>query len=262
MLGWTTNLIGVVTLILLILVGYSLIDTLMLKQGIGFGEYKLEWDEENIHLLIPLLVNNTGLFPISNMVLTTNVSDCEGMRITGSETVLPHVREGDAKRETQTLRLSMKALISEKTPHLLFNDSQLRMDAAIRFTYAYLVSLKIQLPYTPLPWGAPLFNLSVGKPTGSASFNATHHKVNLPLNFENHAPITLEAVRLTLLNDQRESLASKRMTLGVGPMEGFADSFEIFIEERDLQRLTERGFVRLFFQTSEFSFGPVEIPYG
>ena len=136
------------------------------------------------------------------------------------------------------------------------------MDAAIRFTYAYLVSLKIQLPYTPLPWGAPLFNLSVGKPTGSASFNATHHKVNLSLNFENHAPITLEAVRLTLLNDQRESLASKRMTLGVGPMEGFADFFEIFIEERDLQRLTDRGFVRLFFQTSEFSFGPVEIPYG
>ena len=262
MLGWTTNLIGVVVLMLLGLVGYSLIDTLMFKQGIGFGEFQLEWDGEEMRLSIPLLVNNTGRFPLSNVILTTNISDHKGTWITGGEAVLPHVPEGSVDREIQTLHISMKDIISDELRHLLFQDSQLRADTAIKFTYAYLVSLKIQLPNMSFPWGAPLHNLSVGKPTGLASFNATHYRVDLPLSFENHAPLTLVAVRLRLLNDQRESLASKTTILNVHPMEGFEGSFELFIEGGDLQRLTERGFVQLHFQTPEFSFGPVEMPYG
>jgi len=69
-------------------------------------------------------------------------------------------------------------------------------------------------------------------------------------------------IYLKLLNDQRENLASKTTIVNVPPREGFADSFEIFIEEQNLQQLTERGFIQLHFQTPEFSFGPVEMPYG
>jgi len=262
MLGWATNLIGMIVLILLALVGYSLLDTLMFKQGIGFGEFQMEWDEGDMRLSIPFFVNNTGSFPISNVILTTNISDYKGTRITGSETVMPYVPEGSVSRETQTLHLSMTDIISDGLPHLLFQDSQLRADIAIGFTYAHLASFKIQLPNMSFPWGAPLHNLSVGKPTGLASFNATHYKAHIPLSFENHAPLNLVTIRLKLLNDQRESLASKTKTVSVPPMEGFADTIEVFIEEKDLERLTERGFVQLYFQTPKFSFGPVERPYG
>lgn len=232
------------------------------KWGIGFGEFQLECDEGDIRLSIPFFVNNTGRFPISNVILTTNISDYKGTLITGSEAVLPHVPEGRVGRETQILHLSMRDIISEELPHLLFQDGQLRADMSIGFTYAYLVSLKIQLPNMSFPLGAPLHNLSVGKPTGLESFNATHYKVYLPLSFENHAPITLVMIHLNLLNEQRENLASRTVTVDVRPMEGFADSFEVFIEGRDLQRLTKRGFVQLYFQTPRFSFGPVEMPYG
>ena len=247
---------------LLVLVGYSLIDTLMFKQGIGFGEFQFEWDGEEMRLSFPFLVNNTGRFPISDVILTTNISDHKGTRITGGEAVLPHVPEGCVGSETQTLRLSMTDMISDELRHLLLQDGQLTADTAIRFTYAHLVSFKMQLPNMSFPWGAPLHNLSVGKPTGLASFNATHYRVDLPLSFENHAPLTIVAVHLRLLNDQRESLASKTTMVNVRPMEGFEDSLEVFIEGGDLQRLTERGSVQLHFQTPEFSFGPVEMPYG
>jgi hypothetical protein len=64
------------------------------------------------------------------------------------------------------------------------------------------------------------------------------------------------------LNEQRESLSSKKIALDVYPTEVFSKTVEIFIENGDLQRLTERGFIQLFLKTPENSYGPVEIPYG
>lgn len=262
MLGWTTNLIVMIVLMLLVFLGYSLADTLILKQGIRFEEHQSESYEEGIQLSIPFIVNNTGRFPISNVILATNISDYKGTWVTGSETILPHVPEGSVSRETQILHINMVDVSSDELSHLLLKDSQLKADIAIRFTYAHLVSFRIQPSNMSFPWGAPLHNLSVGKPTGVTSFNASHYKVYLPLSFENHAPLSLMTIRLKLLNDQGKSLASMTTKVNVHQWEGFADSLEIFIEEQNLQRLTEKGFVRLHFQTSEFSFGPVEMSYG
>jgi len=262
MLGWTTNLMGVVVLILLSLMGYSLFDTLVFKQGIGFGEIQYGWNNESIHLSIPFIVNNTGKFLISDVILSTNISDQNGVLITGSENSLPHISEGSIEQERQELSLRLSDMTSVELNHLLIQDSQLRVDSDLSFTYANLVSFKMQLLNNSIPWGAPLHNLSINKPIHQDPFNATHYKTYIPISFENHAPLTLESVHLTLLNDQMESLSSKKVALNVRPTEVFSKNLEFFIENVDLQRHTDRGFIQLFLQTPENIYGPVEIPYG
>jgi len=125
----------------------------MFKQGISFDEPQSESYEEGIQLSTPFIVNNTGYFPISNVILSINISDYKGTRITGSETFMPYVPEGCVNREPQILHISMIDISSDELSHLILQDSQLKADVAIRFTYAYLISFKIQPSNMSFPWG-------------------------------------------------------------------------------------------------------------
>jgi hypothetical protein len=173
---------------------------------------------------------------------------------------MPKVPEDGFKRETHILSISLADLISEKVPHLLFQDSQLRADMAVKCTYANLVSLRFQLPNMSIPWGAPLHEFKMDEPRISP-FNATHYEVDVPLSFENHAPINIVAIHVSLINYDGEDLVSKTMTVDIHPKASFSGSLQMLLERRELG-LRKEVHPQLIFRTPDFSFGPVEMPHG
>jgi len=92
-------------------------------------------------------------------------------------------------------------------------------------------------------------------------FNATHYEVNVPLSFENHAPISIVAIHVSLLNYDGEGLVSKTMTVDIHPNGSFSGYLQILLERRELS-LMEEVHAQLIFQTADFSFGPVEMHHG
>jgi hypothetical protein len=260
MLGWTTNIVGLLVLVLMVPIGYSMFSMFMSGQAIGFGEPEFEMGEEGLSLSFPFHVNNTGYFAISDVVITTNISDYKGAFVTGDQVVVPLIPEGSVGREALELELGIDEMLSEELNHLLIQDSELSVDVSARFTYAHLVTFGIQLPNQTFPWGAPLHNLSFGEPTSPTSYNGTHYSVSLPMSFESNLPLNLGTLRLELLNDKRERISKTTVEEGA-PMGGYSE-LEMFIKGQDLDKLTEKGHIRLYFTISGVAYGPVEVPYG
>jgi hypothetical protein len=69
------------------------------------------------------------------------------------------------------------------------------------------------------------------------------------------------AIHLSLLNYEGEDLVSKMMTVDIPPMGSFSGSLQMLVDRREL-RLREGLLAQLTFRTSDFSFGPVEMPHG
>ncbi len=67
-------------------------------------------------------------------------------------------------------------------------------------------------------------------------------------------------MRLELLNDRMERISKTTVEEGV-PMGGYSE-LEMLIRGQDLDKLTERGHIRLYFTISGVTYGPVEVPYG
>jgi hypothetical protein len=260
MLGWTTNLVGLLVLVLMVPIGYSMFSMFLSGQAIGLGEPEFELGEEGLSLSLPFYINNTGRFPISDVAFTTDISDYRGTQISGNQVVIPLVPEGSVSWAALDLVLGIDSILSDELSHLLFQDSELSVDISARFTYAQLVTFEIQLSNQTFPWGAPLHNLSFGKPTSPMDFNETHYRVYLPISFESHLPLSLGAVRIEFLNDMRQSVS--KILLGEGLPTGGYTELEVFIERSDLPTLTESGFIHVYFKISGITYGPVEVPYG
>lgn len=260
MLGWTTNIVGLLVLVLMVPIGYSMFSMFLSGQAIGFGEPEFEMGEEGLSLSFPFHINNTGYFAISDVVITTNISDYKGTFVTGDRVVVPLIPEGGFSRDALELGLGVDEMLSEELNHLLIQNSELSVNVSARFTYAHLVTFGIQFPNQTFSWGAPFHNLSFGEPTTPASYNGTHYRVSLPMSFESNLPLDLGTVRLELLNDERERI-SKTTVEAVVPMGGYSE-LEMFIRGQDLDKLTERGHMRLYFTISGSTYGPLEVPYG
>lgn len=260
MLGWTTNIVGLLVLVLMVPIGYSIFSMFMSGQAIGFSEPEFELGEEGLSISFPFQINNTGYFTISDVVITTNISDYKGALVSRDRVVIPLVPEGSVSRDALELELGIDNMLSEELNHLLFRDSELSVDVSARFTYAHLITFGIQLPNQTFPWGAPLHNLSFGELTSPTSYNGTHYRVSLPISFESNLPLNLGTVRLELLNDKRDRISKTTVEAGV-PMGGYSE-LEMFVKGQDLDRLTRTGHIRLYFTISGSTHGPVEVPYG
>jgi hypothetical protein len=224
----------------------------------SFGEPQLSTSSESLVISIPLLINNSGFYDLSELNITVSVRDYNGSLMLTSTTYVPSIPKDSNIETMHNISMSLNDTIS-KAEIYLFNDTIFNLDMSMKLNFARVVPFQVSMNKT-IPWGAPLYNFSVGQ-ISYDYYNTTHQRVTVPLSFENHSPYfgVDGTMRIEMCNASGGVIASGTSSLDVPSHSKYEGQIELIV---DISNLTPSGEVRFYFETSIFGFGPVVMPYG
>lgn len=228
-----------------------------LRLNLGFGEPKTSASSESWTISLPFCIDNGGFYDISDLIIATDVNDCDGTLISNSVTFIQLISSGSRVERTHNISISIEDLVSRNLTALLFQDDVLDIDLFVTLRYAQVIPLQLS-SQTAMSWGAPLANLSIGEIT-AAPINATHSQKITLISFENHSFSNLNGtMRLELVDDLNQNVGAGVTNICVPSMNSHNAQVEIVVKG-DARAQTE---ARVYFETSVFSFGPVVMPLG
>ncbi len=244
---------------------YSIFQVLT-TQGLGLSGFQTYYSEEGIAFSLILYVNNTGYYDISDMNLTTCINDFRGNGLSNDTTIVDVIKAG-ANIYLIEHNISLSLGILENLDHLFFEDGNFSIDTYVKMRYAKTFSFQLMIPNISMPWRAPFYNLSVGEPPSlplpPSSFNGTHYLLAISISFENHAFFDVVGMmRLKIYNDQRKDVGSGIGFVNSTAESVYADQITVNIPQENLSNMTEKGYIDIYFENTNFKFGPVEITYG
>lgn len=232
----------------------------VLNLGIDFGEIQFLPSSKGVVLSLPFSINNTGYYDISELNVTTRVTDDNGTLLALSETLVQLIASGSSIERAHNISIDLSDIMAMDYTELLFNDSSFELDAFVALNFAYAIPVQISMN-TSITWGAPLSNLSIGE-ISVLPYNSTHSEVVIPLSFENHSFFDIVGtMRLEVYNDLDELVTSGQTSLDAPSNYGYVGQVEMYLGIGDLSKLTGSGNLRLVFESPMFT---VEqwIPYG
>ncbi len=253
--GWAVNILWISVLVFTI----TLVQSVM-GLGLGllsFGEPRFFASDGVMTMSLPLSINNSGYYDITEFRMTTLVMDYTGKLMSNSTTSVPMVPSRHAVRGTHNISINLHDIQSRRATHLFFNDSTLNTETIFAMKLAYVIALQVSMNGT-LPWGAPLYNLTLREPSYSLH-NITHSRVSLLVSFENHSPFSVNGtMRLDFYNDKNERVGSEATSLSVPSREPYASPIEAMVvgDPREIRE------VCVYFDTSMFRLGPVVMSLG
>ncbi len=244
-LGWATAALWILVILFSGTVVYS-----AMQIGMNFGEEpEMTVSNGEITMSIPFSISNGGLYDISELNITTFIAAEDETVISRSTTTVPLISRGDTVNKTHDISISLDDIVTKNLTYMLFNDINLSVGMFVGLTYAYAIPLTISTDLS-MPWGAPLNNLAIGEISPTPPYD-------LPLSFENHAFFGLNGtISLEIMDSLNELIGSGTTDILVQPGGGYDDTIPVTITG-DPSDVAE---VRLYFDTSIFSFGPVVIP--
>jgi len=252
-LSWATKILWILIIVFSATAVYSVMNVRM-----GFGQPQVFLSNDFVVISIPLFVNNTGLYDLSNLNMTVDVMDYNGSLLSTSTTFLPSISRGSSVETAHNISMSLNDIIS-KAPNYLFNDTPFNVDLSLKLNFAHAIPFRVSTN-TTIPWGAPLYNFSIGQ-ISYEYYNLTHHRVIIPLSFENHSPYfgIDGTMRVEFYNNRSEFVSSRTLSLNAPSHSRHDAQVELIV---DASKLTKSGRVHFYFETSTFTLGPVVMPYG
>lgn len=245
-LGWATAILWILVMVFSVTVVYSAMQIRM-----SFAEEpQMTTSEETVTMSIPFSVENGGFYDISALNITTQIAAENDAVISRSTTLVPLIPKDTMVNETHDIALSLGDILAKNLTYLLFNDTDLNIDLLVALTYASAIPLKISSNLT-MRWGAPLSNLTIREIPVTLTSSYT---VDVPLSFENHAFFGLNGtLRLEIVDSLNNPIGSETAPISVPPGSSYSDVISITMTEipSDVKE------VRLYFDTSAFSFEPV-----
>lgn len=250
-LGWATKALWILLIVFSITSLYS-----ALSLGIGFGEPQVSYSEDAMVTSMPFRIHNTGFYDITDLNVTTVITDTEGRAVSSSTTFVPLIAAGSDAEVMHNISLSLSDL---NLTALAFEDTNFETNTIIALKFARAIPVQMSTN-TSIPWGAPLYNLSIGEI--GYSFNGTHFVGTADLSFENHSPFfnVTGTIRYELYNSGGERLSSGETTVDVPSYSGYQGQMRLVLD--DPTKLTPSGEIHVYFDTTVFSIGPVVVPYG
>jgi len=244
-LGWATTALWIFVLIFMGTVFYSLANL-----GVEVGQSEAFPSNEGLTMSLPLLINNTGYYDISELNLTTYVTDCNRTLVSASTTYVPSISSGISIERAHNISISLNEFVPKNLTYLFFNDSVLNVDTFMILKFAQTIYFQMSTNTTML-WGAPLYNFSINE----ISCNLTDRTLTVPIEFENHSPFDINGtIRLDVYDDENEQIGYGEATVSATSHSGYEDQIELFV---NLSKRTKRGQVHLFIETAMFSLGPI-----
>lgn len=245
-LGWATKIFWIVIAVFMITCLYSAMGLMM--GGIRFGEPKVSSSNGTATVSLPFSFNNTGFYDLSELNVTTCITDYNGTLISTSTTFVPLIPHGSNVKEAHNISISLDEIVSKNLTYLFFNNGNFSVEIFAGLKFAYIFPFQISINAT-MPWGAPLNNFSIGE----TSFDYEDQKVTIPLSFKNDSPFDVSGnLSFDIYNDMDELIGSGAV-LGDINVESGQPSEYLLQASVDVLKLTKKGRILLFFETSIFS---------
>ncbi|MFQ5710449.1 MAG: hypothetical protein ACE5GD_01580 [Candidatus Geothermarchaeales archaeon] len=262
-LGWTITIVTLLIFAFLAISVYSLMQMLLVNQGIKLGDFRHEASNGTFVLSLTITVNNTGYFDISKLNVNTVLRDFNGATISNTTTSFGKIASGSEATERHNLTMSITDMLSKNLTYLLLQDGELKIDTSIGLRYVNVLGFQIAVSNTSIPWGAPFGNLSIGEPSMPRPITETRFLVEVPLSFENHSPFDIDgSIFIIAFNQDGALIGSENKTVSVRSYSAYSDKIQIEASLGSLQNYTGSGYLEICFETTTFRFGPVRMPYG
>jgi hypothetical protein len=256
MTGIATSVLWIFLIIFCVSALYSLKDV-----QVQFGEPRISLTQDNEMLFsLPIGIFNNGLYNLGRFNVTTVIMGQQDETLARGSTSLPIISKGEAVNITHQMTVNLTSLLSTYQ-NLLFNDTELQINATASITAAEVIPIQVSSNLS-IPWGAPLYDFTLGPPefTVIGEANSTVScRVDVPLSFENHAFFDLAGtVRLRIYNGTNVFTSEGEVAIEVGQHSFYHGSLELYLPA---SFATRNGYFEVYFSTSLFSNGPLVIPY-
>lgn len=247
-LGWATTIFSILLLLFTITSAYS---ALLIAQGLRFGEPTTNVQGGILTVSLPFRFGDTGLYDIADFNVTTLIKDRNGFNISESSTFVPLIPRASSNfTVVHDISLNASQIATENLSYLLFNDTDLIVDAILKLNFARVILIELGTNIS-LPWGAPLYGLVVNN-ISATMLGPNRYRATVIISYENHAFFDLDGtVELQLLDNAGNQLGTNSTSLL--PRGG---QIPFQIEIPNPQRIAR---ARLFFRTSYFNYGPYDI---
>lgn len=206
---------------------------------------------------LPITLLNKGYYNIGAFKVTTEISDAEGILITRGSTLIPVIRRGEAVTGTHNMTIDADDLLNSHQ-NLLFSDAELKLNGTVGMKLAEVIPVEASANLS-VPWGAPLYNFTLGTPTFS-THNLTHSLMSIPLSFENHAFFDLTGTIQTSIYNNNSILVSRGQTDFSTPQHApYNGNLELYLSATSM---TPSGYFQVNLQTPLFTYTTPVIHYG
>ncbi|MFQ5758248.1 MAG: hypothetical protein ACE5IF_01065 [Candidatus Bathyarchaeia archaeon] len=247
-LGWATKILWIATAVFMVTSLYSPLK-LMLERQVEIGSPQTSFSNGTITVSLPFFINNTGFYDISDLNVTTSVTDQNGTLISTSTTLVTNIPRGGSTNETHVMSISIDDIISKNLTYLLFKDTTIVLDGSVELRIAHILPLQVSTSLN-MSWEAPLYNLSIGKIGLPERYNSTHHSTTAWLSFENHSPFNLNGtIKLETFNEGDEYVGSGTDWINVPSREGYRKKVTIYVPSDNILKFTETGKVHAYFES-------------
>lgn len=246
-LGWAAKLLWIIMLAIIITIAYS-----ATQINVAFGEPTTTVAEQAVTISWPISVRNAGLYDLTQLNVTTRITDQHGHSLVTDSTLTQIIPKGSNTTMMHTTVLNVTKILDQYS-ELLFNDTTFTEFQYVSFNYANAIPLNVRANQT-MQWGAPLSNLVISNPTYT-SYNTTYPTVAVQLHFENHnqyLPVNGTA-RIEIFNVDDVLIGTGAASINAQP--GTSCTTQVNILLNDFQT-TPPSEMRLFFETSTFNYGP------
>jgi len=247
-LGWTITISMLLLLAFLLTAVYSAFQTLMIGQGIAVGQLQTSFSDGRLVLSMPVTVNNTGYYDMTDFEIATILKNQDGSTLAEARTGIRQIRKGQAESALHNLSLGLEDILMDMT-ELLFNDAEFRIDLSIGFRYAYALGFQLALSNMSVPWGAPLYGLSLRE--ASPEFNGTHLVLHIVLEVENHSFFDVSgSLNFRIYNEDDAFIGSGGGEINIQSRSRFSGPVDLIIDVADPLGFTGKGYIE----------GYVEVP--
>lgn len=224
----------------------------------NFGEPQLSMTTDNQLLFsMPITIENSGYYNIVFFNVTTEILDGEGVSIMRGSTSIPVIRRDDRVTVMHNVTVDTNDLLQDHQ-YYLFNDSEMGINLLIGMNIAEVIPVQASADLS-VPWGAPLYNFSLGEIEYSV-YNLTYLRAFVPISFENHAFFDLTGdIQMRMYNSTDSLLGEGQTAIAAvqhSPYNGFV---ELYVSTTEI---TATGRFEVYFTTPFFNIGPLVIPYG
>ena len=251
-LSWAVRFFWIIALAIAVTCVYSA--TLI---RINFQDPIMNLTGGEIEVTLPIEFNNNGYYSIANFNVTTLLLDHENRQLSKGSAYIAQIPPQDNQTILHTVDFDFNEIVT-RTDYL-FNDSDFTLQGTIHLDYANLIPFAVKANKT-MPWGAPLFNLTVGTPLSSV-FNFTHVRFILPLSFQNHSPYfdVAGTIRAEIYNNISQLIGNGSTLVDVPTHSNYDGTIQILV---NVGMMTGNGQIHLYVETGMFDYGPVVINYG
>jgi hypothetical protein len=254
-IGWATYILWLVIIVFTTTAVYS---AFLVGEGVAFGEPRTNVSGRTMTMLLPFSLDNKGLYDISDMNITTIVYGSDGSVLSKSSTLVPLISSGTRVNASHNIPINIENMSSDNLSHLLFNDTDFNVDLSFALKYAGVIPLEISRSFT-MHWGAPLHNLAISNISHIEFYNSTYVRAFLPMSFEDHSFFSLNGtIRAEVVNTLNRIVGVSATPINTPPKSSYSVTLEVFIPV-GYGHLKQ---VRLYFNTSVFSYGPVVLSFG